>query len=403
MVETSSRVFITHSSRDRKLAERLVEALHGGTDVARERIFCSSIEGYGVTVGRDFMQYIQRQLQNTHLVVPLITPAYLDSVFCQWELGAAWVTEVEMFPIRVDPVTHSDLPGPLQQVHVAELTKAGLSDLAERIAASVGINVVGKIWEPRRNKLLKDLPGILKGLGTEWQKTPQAKLRRAQLWAEQSKSLHRVFHFLRDAAAPKLQIDGDGNLERFRKIDFEQFQEKLDRAVDEIAALFSGSTGHPCRATIKGVFIDEEEVPYAWDLARSGEGNLLPAEPIEGNTDFESLMLGTQPYFLCNDIDKLRRAGRYANSHIVAGKPLNYNSTVVWPVRLKLRQRPKATKKLDAQNWQDLIAYLCVDAPAANVFDDLDVWVGAAIADGMYMVLRPWTDPDESDSTVAGE
>lgn len=84
------------------------------------------------------MQYIQKQLQDTHLVVPLITPAYLDSVFCQWELGAAWVREVEMFPIRVDPVTHGELPGPLQQIHVAELTKAGLSDLVECIAAGWG-------------------------------------------------------------------------------------------------------------------------------------------------------------------------------------------------------------------------------------------------------------------------
>lgn len=395
----SSRVFITHSSRDRKLADRLVAALRAGTDVERDRIFCSSIEGYGVTVGRDFMQYIQKQLQDTHLVVPLITPAYLDSVFCQWELGAAWVREVEMFPIRVDPVTHGELPGPLQQIHVAELTKAGLSDLVECIAARVGSPVTGKVWEPERNKFLKDLPAVLRSLRAEWGKTPQAKLRRAQRWADQSKSLHRVFHYLRDAAAPKLQIDGDGTLERLQRIDFEQFQEKLDRAVDEIAALFTGSVAHPCRVTVKGVFVDEEDVPYVWDLARSGEGNLLPAEPIEGNTDFESLMLGTQSYFLCNDIEKQRRARRYCNSHMVTGQPLSYNSTIVWPVRLRLRHRPKATKKLDARNWQDLIAYLCVDAPEANVFDDLDVWAGAAIADAMYMVLRPWTDSDEDDAT----
>ena len=61
--DQSSRVFITHSSRDKVLAEAIVNALRLGTDVSPDRIFCSSIEGYGVKVGSDFMRYIQRQLR----------------------------------------------------------------------------------------------------------------------------------------------------------------------------------------------------------------------------------------------------------------------------------------------------------------------------------------------------
>lgn len=378
-----SRVFITHSSLDRDLANHLVEALRLGAGVAPERIFCSSIEGYGVKVGSDFMQYILQQLQDTDLVVPLITPAYLDSVFCQWELGAAWVREVKMFPIRVEPVAHSELPAPLQHVHVAELTDAGLNDLVECVAESVGAKVHWKIWEPQRKKLQTSLPGILGTLRKSWSGTPSAKLRRAAQLAGCSGSLHRVFHLLRDTAALKLTDPKTTSIERL--------QELLEPTTDEIATLFTGMTGHRCQVTVKEVFLPDE-APEVWDLSRSGGRPLLPPEPIEGNTDFESLLLGPDSYFMCNDIAAARRDDSYANSHARPGKPLSYNSAIVWPVRRRLRRRPQATKKLNARSWQDLIAYLCVDSPDTGVFDEsIDVWIGAAIADAMYVVLRPWS------------
>jgi hypothetical protein len=389
----ASRVFITHSSHDRALADRLVGALRLGTDVTASRIFCSSIEGFGVKVGSDFMAYIQRQLKNTQLVVPIITPAYLDSVFCQWELGAAWVREAQMFPIRVEPVAHNELPSPLEHVHVAELTESGLDNLVECVAESVGSVVHRRPWADARTELLHDLPELLSKLGIEWRKTPQAKLRRASLLAAQSKTLHKVFHLLRDAAAPRLLGTKD---------DWERFLERLDKAVDEIAALFTGATGKACRVTVKEVYVDEDDVPLVRDIARSDEGNLRPEEPIEGNTDFESLLRGDESYYKCNNIQELRDAGNYENTHMVADKPLSYNSTIVWPVRIKLRRRPNATKKLMARNWLDLIAYLCVDSEGTDVFDEIDVWVGAAIADAMYMVLRPWSgEGDEDDSPPA--
>ena len=321
--------------------------------------------------------------------MPLITPAYLDSVFCQWELGAAWVQEAEMFPIRVEPVAHNELPGPLHQIHVAELTEPGLDDLVECVSQGVGSDVHRKLWAGARKELLRNLPNLLSGLQSGWKSTPQAKLRRAQLLSNEARTLHKVFHLLRDAAAPKLL----GN-----PVEWDRFREKLETAVDEIASLFSGATGRPCRVTVKEVFIDDEDedVPLAADLARSDEGSLGGPEPVEGNTDFESLLLGDEAYFLCNDIQELRDAGLYNNSHIVGRYPLSYNSTIVWPVRIKLRRRPRHSKRrLVANNWQDLIAFLCVDSSESDTFDLTDVWVGAAIADAMYMVLRPWSEEDD--------
>ena len=168
------RVFITHSSLDQELAERIVGALRLATDVDESRIFCSSIEGYGITAGQDFLQYILDQLQNTPLVLPLITPAYLDSRFCQWELGGAWVLEVDMVPILVEPVRPEQLEGPLHNRQVVKVNRAGLNTLVDRIAKSIGSYVNRTRWEVERDRLIADLPSILDRLQTAWVSTAGA-------------------------------------------------------------------------------------------------------------------------------------------------------------------------------------------------------------------------------------
>jgi hypothetical protein len=132
--EDQPRVFITHSSHDQELAQRIVDALRLAVQVGEDQIFCSSIEGYAITPGRDFVQYIRDQLESTPLLVPLISRGYLDSEFCQWELGAAWVRRVDMVPVVIEPVQPSELRGPLQNRQAVHLDKAGLNNLASRIA-----------------------------------------------------------------------------------------------------------------------------------------------------------------------------------------------------------------------------------------------------------------------------
>jgi hypothetical protein len=351
--------------------------------VGESRIFCSSIEGYGITAGHNFLQYILDQLQNTPLVVPLITPAYLDSLFCQWELGGAWVREVDMVPILVDPVRPDQLQGPLQNRQVVRLDQAGLNALVDRIAERVGSNANRTRWERERDKLIADLPDILSRLRTAWAGTTEAVQRRAARVAAQSEHLHQVFHCLRDTAALKIL---------HRSNDRRHFLTVLGFATGEIARCFTGMTGHDCRATIKQVLDKGGGVPGVVDLSRSGTTPLRRTpESIADNTDFEELMVGTRSFFMCNNIAQLQAAGTYKNSHSVSGQALSYNSTVVWPVRKIYEDQPPA----GISDWQDIVAYLCVDSAETDVFVQSDVWVGAAIADAMWSVLRPWVFPPD--------
>lgn len=385
---TSSPAFITHSTCDRELAERLVRALRLGTGLPANKVFCSSIEGYDIDVGKDFVQYLRDELQNTPLLLPLITPAYQDSKYCQWELGAAWVREVDICPILVEPVKPEELQGPLQNRQVARLTKAGLNKLVEQVSRCFNVPIDRDLWETERDSLLADLSEILVRLRGEWAGTDMAIQRRHAMLAHQVHTLHMVFHRLRDAASLNLLN---------RSSDMNHFLYVLRSASDEIADCFSGMTGHACRVSVKQVLDKGGGVPAVVDLSRSGTIPLRRTlDLIEHNSDFEELMVGTSPYFLCNNIAKLRSTGNYKNSHIVDGQALPYNSTVVWPVRKTLDQPPVGdSPKIEAvSDWQDIIAYLCVDSPETDVFSEEHIWVGAAIADGMWSVLRPWFSID---------
>lgn len=193
------RVFITHSSIDKELADAVVEILRLGTDLSSNQIFCSSVEGLGIPTGQTFMQYIKNQLASTELVVPLITPAYLDSTFCMWELGATWVRGVDTYPILVPPVKTDNLPGPLRTMQVARLDSPGMNGLASTVAAKANVSVIQDTWERKRNAFLSSTPALLLKLGTEWAATPQARLRKAARYAQAMVSLRRIADALRDA------------------------------------------------------------------------------------------------------------------------------------------------------------------------------------------------------------
>lgn len=151
-----------------------MEALRLGANDPGDRIFCSSVEGLGIPTGAEFLQYIREQLQDTDLVVPLITLGYLDSTFCAYELGAAWVREVAMFPIAVPPAPRAGLPGPLGAKQVAAFNKAGLNECLKTVMASTPGAKQSSRWETNRDDLLARFEELQPELAVAWATTPLA-------------------------------------------------------------------------------------------------------------------------------------------------------------------------------------------------------------------------------------
>lgn len=92
------KLFISHSSKDRKLVEEFIEFLQLGMGVKKADIFCTAYPEILAT-GRGFVEEIHKQMQECEMVLFIITEEYLQSAFCLAEMGAAWGMGKQCFPL----------------------------------------------------------------------------------------------------------------------------------------------------------------------------------------------------------------------------------------------------------------------------------------------------------------
>ncbi|PJG51416.1 hypothetical protein CVM73_31075 [Bradyrhizobium forestalis] len=78
----SKSILISPAVRDKDLVKEIVELIEEGMGVPETEIFCSSLDGYGIPNGQNFVTYIKGQLLSPKVVVLVLTPAYFESKFC---------------------------------------------------------------------------------------------------------------------------------------------------------------------------------------------------------------------------------------------------------------------------------------------------------------------------------
>lgn len=96
-----SKIFISHATPDADLAEKLMDFLQGQYDLKRDDFFMSSDEEF--QGGDDWISIIQTEMQNAKIILPVITPDFLESHFCLCELGAAWINKKSLLPVTLHP------------------------------------------------------------------------------------------------------------------------------------------------------------------------------------------------------------------------------------------------------------------------------------------------------------
>ena len=70
---TSKAVFISHAVKDKDLAKEIVELIEEGIGIPEAQIFCSSLQGYGIPAGKNFVTFIKQQMWEPQIVVLLLT------------------------------------------------------------------------------------------------------------------------------------------------------------------------------------------------------------------------------------------------------------------------------------------------------------------------------------------
>lgn len=229
------RLFISHSSGDKNLVDKLVDLILMGVGVTHEKIFCTSLEGMGIPEGEDFKALIHTQLQNPPLVIMVITPSYYESPFCLCELGASWAMSHSSFPLLVPPINFRDLRAVLVNSQARLITDpSGLDALRDRVIDRLDLKSPAPTarWNVKRDEFLRELPDILERI-QRFTRVPADRLEEVQAQYEAAQEMlaerHREVDAQKDlvqrlmnlkdrAEASKLLAEKSGELETFEML-----------------------------------------------------------------------------------------------------------------------------------------------------------------------------------------
>lgn len=164
---TQHDIFISHSSKDKELAEKIVDILlTNGCDVSANKILCTSLEGMKIPAGTgSFIEFLQGEIQSPKLVILLLTENYFASNFCVCELGASWGMKHPTFPLMVPPFSSSDLRATLKVAQAGSILEASyLDEFRDAVIERLGCSAKTPRWNLKRDEFLKVAPKIIKKL-----------------------------------------------------------------------------------------------------------------------------------------------------------------------------------------------------------------------------------------------
>jgi hypothetical protein len=131
----TTRIFISHSAADEKLAGALVDCILGTMVIADDELRCTSVPGHKLPVGSDFAATLLNDIGESSVVVGLVTQNAIASSWVLFELGATWGSKKNLMPLVTDEVDLKALPGPLSGRHVAKIgSKGDLNQFLEELA-----------------------------------------------------------------------------------------------------------------------------------------------------------------------------------------------------------------------------------------------------------------------------
>src|SRR5687767_14690917 len=140
-------VFVSHSSRDRSVTERVAERLRAAGFAA---LFVDFDPEQGIPAGRDWERELYAQLRRTDAVVFLASEASVASRWCFAELSLARSLGRPVFPLRLQPGVALPLLADVQWTDLGD-TEAGLTRLLAGLH-SVGLDPAESFaWDPHRS------------------------------------------------------------------------------------------------------------------------------------------------------------------------------------------------------------------------------------------------------------
>ena len=139
--EYTMKVFISHSGKDVALAKGLVNLLQKAMRLSSDDIRCSSVDGYRLPAGASTDELLRAEIHEAELVVGLITPDSIKSLYVAFELGARWGANKLMIPLLASGATPEHLTGPLAGINALSCDNySQVTQLIEETASKLNIS-----------------------------------------------------------------------------------------------------------------------------------------------------------------------------------------------------------------------------------------------------------------------
>lgn len=166
MAICKKQIFLSHTSKDKVLVDKLVDLLTIGCAVDPNAILCTCLEGKGIPAGTpSFIEYLRDKIQTPSQVIFVLSENFFESPFCLCELGAVWGMGLPNFPLVVPPIKKSELKATLAVTQAGDITDASyLDELRDRVRDVIGSEVPTSTWNFKRDIFLKNLPKLLEKL-----------------------------------------------------------------------------------------------------------------------------------------------------------------------------------------------------------------------------------------------
>ena len=144
------RIFISHATKNSKIVLMFAEFLE--TVSSEIEVFCSSEDG-SISIGKNFIQTIFDELNNSDLFVPIISHEYYESKFCMIELGVACSYlfnqynkkgDEYIFPFALYPIQKGQaLSGtPIANIQTGDISdEKDIHSFLEYLSSEKGVNI----------------------------------------------------------------------------------------------------------------------------------------------------------------------------------------------------------------------------------------------------------------------
>lgn len=159
--EKTPMVFISHSSKDKPFVEALVDLLES-LGLTKSNLFCSSVDGYGISLSGDIFETIRGLFYEHELYVIFIhSPRYYESYVSLNEMGAAWVLKTGFCSILTKDMEFKDMTGVVNNSTLSikvnsEDASARLSEMKDKLVNMLGLIPIDEIkWERKKTNFLR--------------------------------------------------------------------------------------------------------------------------------------------------------------------------------------------------------------------------------------------------------